>query len=61
MQDTEICYMSAVDMAQAIITKELSPLEVINAVVSRSRARIFAFWGLSRLGMLRITYLSRRE
>ena len=35
MQDTEICYMSAVDMAQAIRTKKLSPVEVINTVLSR--------------------------
>lgn len=35
MQDTEICYMSAVDMAQAIRTRKLSPVEVVNAVLSR--------------------------
>ncbi len=35
MQDTEICYMPAVDMAQAIRTKKLSPVEVISAVLSR--------------------------
>ena len=35
IQDTEICYMSAVDMAQAIRTRKLSPVEVINAVLSR--------------------------
>jgi aspartyl-tRNA(Asn)/glutamyl-tRNA(Gln) amidotransferase subunit A len=32
---TDICYMSAVDMAQAIRTKKLSPVEIINAVLSR--------------------------
>ena len=35
MQDIEICYMPAVDMAQAIRTRKLSPVEVINAVLSR--------------------------
>ncbi len=35
MQDTDICYMPAVDMAQAIRTKKLSPVEVISAVLSR--------------------------
>ena len=35
MQDTEICYMPAVDMAQAIRTRKLSPVEIINAVLSR--------------------------
>jgi len=35
MQDTEICYMSTVDMAQAIKTRKLSPVEVINAILSR--------------------------
>lgn len=35
MQDTEICYMPAVDMAQAIRTRKLSPVEVMNAVLSR--------------------------
>ena len=35
MRDTEICYMPAVDMSQAIRTRKLSPVEVINAVVSR--------------------------
>ncbi len=35
MQNTEICYMTAADMAQAIRTKKLSPVEVINAVLSR--------------------------
>jgi len=35
MQDIEICYMPAIDMAQAIRTRKLSPVEVINAVLSR--------------------------
>jgi len=35
MQDTEICYMPALEMAQAIKTKKLSPVEVINAVLNR--------------------------
>jgi len=35
MQDTEICYMSALDMTQAIRTRKLSPVEVIDAVLSR--------------------------
>jgi len=36
VQDTEICYMPAVDMAQAIRTRKLSPVEVIDAVLSRT-------------------------
>jgi len=35
MHDTAICYMPAVDMAQEIRTKKLSPVEVINVVLSR--------------------------
>jgi aspartyl-tRNA(Asn)/glutamyl-tRNA(Gln) amidotransferase subunit A len=35
MKDTEICYMSATHMAQAIGARKLSPVEVVDAVLSR--------------------------
>jgi len=35
MQNTGICYLSALDMAQAIRTRKISPVEVIDTVLSR--------------------------
>jgi Asp-tRNA(Asn)/Glu-tRNA(Gln) amidotransferase A subunit family amidase len=35
MSDTDLCYLSATDLAAAIRTKQVSPVEVVNAVLSR--------------------------
>ena len=35
MDDLEVCYLPVVDMAEAIKTKKLSPVEVIDAILSR--------------------------
>ena len=35
MSDTDLCYMPATDLAAAIRTKQVSPVEVVNAVLSR--------------------------
>ncbi len=35
MDNLEICYMSVVEMAEAIKTKRLSPVEVMDTVLSR--------------------------
>ena len=35
MENIEICFMSAVEMAEAIKTKRLSPVEIIDAILSR--------------------------
>jgi len=35
MNETEICYLSAVEMAKAIRAKELSPVEIMGAVLNR--------------------------
>jgi aspartyl-tRNA(Asn)/glutamyl-tRNA(Gln) amidotransferase subunit A len=35
MSDTDLCYMPATDLAVAIRTKQVSPVEVINAVLAR--------------------------
>ena len=35
MDDIEICYMSVVQMADAIKTKRLSPVEIMDAVLQR--------------------------
>ena len=35
MSDTDLCYMPATDLAAAIRTKQVSPVEVVNAIVAR--------------------------
>jgi aspartyl-tRNA(Asn)/glutamyl-tRNA(Gln) amidotransferase subunit A len=35
MSDTDLCYMPATDLAAAIRTKQVSPVEVVNAILSR--------------------------
>ena len=35
MSDTDLCYMPATDLAAAIRTKQVSPVEVVNAVLAR--------------------------
>ena len=35
MDDLEVCYLPVVDMAEAIKTKKLSPVEVMDAILSR--------------------------
>jgi aspartyl-tRNA(Asn)/glutamyl-tRNA(Gln) amidotransferase subunit A len=35
MSDTDLCYMTATDLAAAIRTKKVSPVEVVNAVLDR--------------------------
>ncbi|UCG55110.1 MAG: amidase, partial [Dehalococcoidia bacterium] len=35
MESLEICYMPAVEMAQAIKSRKLSPVEIMDAVLSR--------------------------
>jgi aspartyl-tRNA(Asn)/glutamyl-tRNA(Gln) amidotransferase subunit A len=35
MSDTDLCYMPATDLAAAIRTKQVSPVEVVNAILAR--------------------------
>jgi len=35
MDDLEICYLSVVDMAEAVKTRKLSPVEIMDAILSR--------------------------
>src|SRR5262245_57053300 len=35
MSDLDLCYLSAIDLAAAIRTKQLSPVEVVKAILAR--------------------------
>ena len=35
MESLEICYMSVIDMAEAIKARRLSPVEIMDAILSR--------------------------